>query len=169
MSRPLIIVTDASLLINFLHVDGMGVFARHSHGFMITDHVVEEITDHYARQQAALLKAVSDGTLSQVALTSDKDLALFSKLMQSGRLGSGECSAIACAINNNHKLAIDDKLAINQAKTLAANLSIMRTQDLVVSMIQEKLITVQEADQWKSTWETECRFKLKIASFAELI
>jgi predicted nucleic acid-binding protein len=147
----------------------MDVLARHSHGFIITDHVADEITDHYPAQRAALMKAIGDGRLAQVSLIAERELTLFSNLMQSGRLGSGECSAIACAINHKHKLAIDDARAISQAKLFAASLEIMRTQDLVVSMIHEKLITVKQADEWKTKWETEYRFKLKIASFADLI
>jgi predicted nucleic acid-binding protein len=169
LSRPLIIVTDTSLLINFLHVDGIGVMARHSHGFIITDHVVEEITDHYEKQRTALAQAIKSGALQQVSLTSEDDLLLFAKLMQSGRLGTGESSAIACAINSHHKLATDDKPAIAQAKAAAKDLEILRTQDLVVSMIQEKLITVKDADHWKVEWETKYRFKLKIESFGDLI
>jgi len=150
-------------------VDGMDKLARHSHGFIITDHVVEEITDHYEKQRSAVLNAIKDGILQQVSLTSEDDVLLFAQLMQSGRLGAGESSAIACAINNHHKLATDDKPAIIQAKAVAKNIEILRTQDLVVSMIQEKLITVKAADHWKTEWETKYRFKLKIESFADLI
>ncbi len=34
---------------------------------MITEHVIEEITDHYPEQQARLSAALADGTLEEVA------------------------------------------------------------------------------------------------------
>jgi hypothetical protein len=45
-SDPIVVVTDTSVLVNFLCIDRMDLIARHSHRFVITD--------HYAAQKARL-------------------------------------------------------------------------------------------------------------------
>ena len=37
--QPAIIVTDASVLINFLRIDRIDLLAGHAHAFLSTDHV----------------------------------------------------------------------------------------------------------------------------------
>ena len=46
-TSPSAIVADTSVLINFLRVDRMDLIARHSHRFLVTDHVAGEVTDFY--------------------------------------------------------------------------------------------------------------------------
>ena len=46
-TSPSAIVADTSVLINFLRVDRMDLIARHSHRFLVTDHVAAEVTDFY--------------------------------------------------------------------------------------------------------------------------
>ena len=88
--------------------------------------------------------------------------------MGEGRIGAGECSAIACAVCSGYKLAIDDKRAIKEARKISAALEIIETQELVVTMIVERLLTIAEADEIKNAWETKHRFKLKIPSFSDV-
>ena len=45
----------------------------------------------------------------------------------------------------------------------------MTTQDLVVSMIRENLLSIDEADDMKHSWSTRYRFHLRIESFADAI
>jgi predicted nucleic acid-binding protein len=87
--------------------------------------------------------------------------------MADGRLGSGECAAIACAINGGHALAIDDRKAAREALRIEAALTVVGTADLIVQVIREGLLSVAEADAIKSDWETHHRFKLAFGSFAE--
>ena len=42
-----IVVTDTSVLINFLRVDRMNLIAGHSHHFVVTGHVAEETSCRY--------------------------------------------------------------------------------------------------------------------------
>ena len=166
----LIIIADTNVLINFLNIERLDLIAGHSHDFVITDHVKGEITDFYAHQQNQMEQAIRDGTLTEQQLSTLAEMDLFGMLSQSGRLGHGECSAIACAVHGKHKLALDDKKATNKALTsISQDLDILRTQDLVVSMIEESLLNLAEADAIKETWETQHRFRLKIESFAELL
>ena len=164
----LIIITDTNVLINFLRIDRLDLIARHSYQFVITEHVKEEITEHHPVQRQMLQKSIEDGVFIEKTVSALEELELFGKLMSEGRIGSGECSAIACAVHGGYKLAIDDKRAIKEAQKISAELEILGTQELVVSMILEKLLEVDEADEIKYEWENQHRFKLKIPSFGEL-
>ena len=45
------VVTEASVLVNFLRIDRMDLIAGHSHAFIVTDHVADEVSDRYPHQQ----------------------------------------------------------------------------------------------------------------------
>lgn len=68
--RDVVVITDTSVLVNFLCIDRMDLIARHPHRFLITEHVKEEITDHYPEQQTRLNVALADGTLEEVTVPS---------------------------------------------------------------------------------------------------
>ena len=46
-SPSTVVVTDASVLVNFLRIDRMDLIAGHSHAFIVTDHVADEVSDRY--------------------------------------------------------------------------------------------------------------------------
>ena len=108
-------------------------------------------------------------SLSETRATMPEELQLFESLFTTGRLGAGECSAIALAVHRGYILAIDDRLAIRHAREADASLRILATQDLMVSMIREGLLEVEEADRIKRDWATRHRFRLRLDSFRELI
>jgi len=167
--RPQIIIADTSVLINFLRIDATNLLGQLSSIVRITEHVESEVTDNYEDQRECLDAALRDGHVAVATLTSHEELEAFARLVDSGRLGSGECAAIACASVGRHTLAIDDRRAIAEAQKLDAALPVMRTVDLVVMMIREGLLSVAEADTIKSVWENEHRFRLTFASFADII
>ena len=167
--QPAIIVTDASVLINFLRIDRTDLLAGHSHTFHATDHVAAEVTDRYPDQQQRFATAVAAGAISETRVTTPEEMRLFGSMFAAGRLGAGECSAIALAILRRYILAIDDRLATTHARRADATLRILATQDLVVSMIREGLLDVAEADRIKQEWATRHRFRLIVDSFRELI
>lgn len=160
---------DTSVLINFLCIDRMDLIARHSHQFIVTNHVAAEVKDFYSEQQTRLKAALQSGTLKQVSIAGQREVALFGSLSKSSRLGSGECSAIALAIAREYVLAIDDRQATNQARNIRRNLRILTTQDLIVAMIHENLLSVAEADELKETWAHQHRFRLPIKSFSDVL
>ena len=167
--QPAIIVTDASVLINFLRVDRTDLLAGHSHAFLATDHVAAEITDRYPAQQQRFAAALASGAISETRVTTPEEIRLFGSMFAAGRLGAGECSAIALAVHRRYILAIDDRLATTQARRADATLRILATQDLVVSMIRQGLLDIAEADRIKQEWATRHRFRLKLASFRDLV
>lgn len=164
-----IVVSDTSVLVNFLRIDRMDLLGALPHAFLATNHVGAEITDSYPDQIKRYEVALASGIVVEVSLSSDKELELFAELSSSGRLGMGECSAIACAIYRACTLAIDDRRAIAQARRTSRRLLIVRTECLVTEMIRAGLLTILEADKIKEDWSTNHRFTLTISSFQELL
>ncbi len=164
-----IIVVDTSVLINFLRINRMDLIADHSHKFVITDHVTEEISDKFPAQKQRLKESLTLNAISQKCIDRPEELSLFGSLSATGRLGDGECSAIAMAVNRRFDLAIDDRQAKRQAKLTDPTLRILTTRDLMVSMIGEGILNVEQADQIKDEWATRHRFRLKkLKSFHDI-
>ena len=168
-ASPSVIVADASVLINFLRIDRMDLFARHSHQFLVTDHVAAEVTDFYPDQRTRLDVSFQDGVLQQVGIHDQREVALFGSLFATGRMGFGECSAIALAVCRGYTLAMDDRRATKQARGVSRDLDVLSTQDLVVTMIREHLLSVAEADEMKEAWSNHHGFRLSIESFSDVI
>ena len=64
-------------------------------------------------------------------------------------------------------MAIDDKNARKKALAFQPEIELLSTEDLMVSIIQSGILTVEQADAIKDDWEANHRFKLMFASFAE--
>jgi len=162
-----IVITDASVLINFLVLDRVGLLSRlTSVHFVVTEHVRAEITEHFPEQLQRLNAAFETGVIEEISVTDIVEVALFADLTSKG-LGVGECSAIAVAVNRKLTIAIDDKRALKKVARLGYNLEVLGTEQLVVQLIAESMLTTVEADQMKDDWEQNYRFKLSIVSFSE--
>ena len=74
----------------------------------ITDHVAKELSDFYCIYFQEVKVAIAKGVIVNIAGDHPNELLIFSKLLALGRLGAGECSTIAVAINQNHYLAVND-------------------------------------------------------------
>lgn len=168
-----IIVADTSILINFLKIDRMDLIGSCPRPFLATDHVAAEIADAYPEQQARYHAAVAARRLDTCTVTDPSELALFSRLRAGLRLGAGECSAIAVAINRRLALAIDDNRAVNRALREAGladhPLEVLRTRDVMVTLIRVGVLDVEEADRIKAMWALHHRFKIEATSFADLL
>ena len=171
----MLLIADTSVLINFLNVDGMHLIGRHQPPCAVTQHVTAEVTKFYPDQQVRLNAAIANGHLVEIISVEDPDeVELFGRLQKpSGRLGIGESSAIAVAINRGYALAMDDRRAVLDARALAAAagaaLDVWGTQDLIVRLIRAGQISVEQADIILVSWRTQHRFHLPIRSFSELI
>ncbi|GIK80934.1 MAG: hypothetical protein BroJett024_20390 [Alphaproteobacteria bacterium] len=168
-----IVVADTSVLINFLRIDRMDLIGAHPASFIATDHVAGEIADTYPDQQMRYAAALTAAHISEQRIDDPAELELFLRLAAHERLGAGERSAIAVALNRKCALAIDDSRAIQKAIIEAgiagSSLVIVRTQDIVVELIRQSVISLQAADAILADWATNHRFKLKITSFQELL
>lgn len=107
------------------------------------------------------------------SVTDPDEIALYVRLDPGRRLRSGECSAIAVALRRRDAIAMDDQRAIRRALDEARlghfNLEILRTPDIMVTLIRCGVLDVDAADRIKDDWATHHRFRLKIASFQDLI
>lgn len=146
-------------------VDLLAAHPRYS--LFVTDHVRAEVLEHFREQFEAVDRAVSNGVLTEIAANTDEELEDFGRLPSMKSLGVGECSAIAVAKHRSIVLAIDDVTARNKALRFHTGLTLIGTEELIVSLIQESVLPVEEADRIKRDWETNHRFRLKFASFAE--
>jgi predicted nucleic acid-binding protein len=168
-----IVVADTSVLVNFLRIDRMDLIGAHPDSFIATDHVAAEIADTYPDQQASYSAALEAGHLAEHRIDDPAELELFLRMAERGRLGAGERSAIAVAINRKCALAIDDtraiQRAIEEAGIIGSTLSIVRTQDIVLQLIKQGVLSVEAADSIHADWTIKHRFKLRITSFRELL
>lgn len=167
-----IIAADTSVLINFLRIDRMDLIGVYPASFVATDHVAGEIVDEFPSQKARYHAALDAGQLSQQRVDDPAEIEVFLRLAERGRLGAGERSAIAVALNRGHQLAIDDSRAIRRAVEeagLGNALTIIRTQDIMVELIRRKVLSVSNADEILRDWASNHRFRLKIASFGDII
>lgn len=164
-----IVIADTSVLINFLAVNRMDLIKRHSCRFLITDHVTREITEHYQEQFSRLQEALEQGILEEISITDQEEVGTFAKLIEPQSLGDGECACIAVALYRGYILATDDKKAIKQARSCSPTISIVTTQDLIVSMIEIGLLDIDEADALKNDWANSYKFQIKFRSFKDLL
>lgn len=160
-------MTDTSVLINFININRLDLLGLFQGTFFITNHVISEITNEFSEQQKVLNNAIDTKILDVITVDRPNELTLYNELIKTGRLGSGECSAIACAIERNYSLAMEDKRACKQAKIMAPNIQILKTQDIITSLITQGIINLEEADNIKETWEHKFKFKLSFSSFKE--
>ena len=169
MADQVTVITDTSVLINFLVIDKVEMLALlPGRQFVITDHVRSEVTSHYHEQLQLLELSLSNRHLTEISVADPGEVGAFATLTQTG-LGIGECSAIAVAQNRGHALAIDDKLARKRVAALYPAITILTTELIVVEMIQADLLTIAEADAIKLEWEQNHRFKLPFESFGDQI
>ena len=172
MTLP-IVVADTSVLINFLKIDRMDLIGRYPGRFLATDHVGSELADDYPEQRARYEAAVMAGLLDTCSVTDPSEVALFGRLGPGVRLGAGECSAIAVALSRTYGIAIDDNRAINialrEAAQVGVKLTVLRTPDIMVTLIRASVLPLKEADQVKDRWEQHHRFRLKVQSFRDLL
>jgi predicted nucleic acid-binding protein len=162
------IICDTSIIINFLKINRLDLLAEYSHKFWVTDHVDREITNDYPAQQQLFQRAFDKLAIQKTSVEDPQELDLFIELIKNGQLGSGECATIAVAVNRGYFLAIDDNQAIKKAELLMAPTKILRTQDILVRMIRENLLSIESADQLLQNWATYHRFKLKIPTIKDL-
>lgn len=164
-----VLITDTSVLINFLNINRLDLLIAFPGRFMITEHVVDEVTLDFPDQKNRLNSAIVSSELEVITVDNEKELQLYNELIKERRLGAGECSAIACAINRRCCLVMEDVRACKQTVKLMPSIEILRTQDIIAKLIMDKIITIEEADAVKSDWQNNYRFSLKFNSFLEII
>lgn len=160
-----IVVSDANVLINLIHVARLDVCAAlPGLKFVVPDHVREEIT--LPEQRATLDWAVTRGHLQMASITEPGDIALFADL--TSRLGRGEAACLVLAVRNGWIVASDEKRRFRrEALSRIGEERVMGTVDIYIRAIRAGVVTVEEADRDKSALEGR-NFKMPLESFNEI-
>jgi predicted nucleic acid-binding protein len=161
-----IVVSDANVMINLIHVARLDLCARlPGLEFVVPDHVRDEITG--ANQRSMLDRAVAEGHLSIASITDPDGIALFAELTR--RLGRGESACLVLAVKEGWTVASDEKRRFRrEAANLVGNDRIIGTPDIYMAAIRAGLLTIDEADADKEELEKQ-RFKMPFGSFREVI
>lgn len=161
-----IVVTDANVLINFMHVQQLPLFGRlRTQRIVVPEQVVTEITRE--SQVKALSEAIDANDLDTCELGDDKTRALFLHLR--GLIEDGEAACIAIAFMRDHAVATDEKRSAERiAKDLLGHDRLLRTEDMFLCCINDGLITVAEADQFKAMLAGK-RYVMGFSSFEDLM
>jgi predicted nucleic acid-binding protein len=148
----------------------MDLLVRYPRRFLVTDHVASEIADAYPDQKVRYDAAIATCQIDVCSVTEIDEVNLFLQLRPGNRLGLGECSAIAVAMKRQHGLAIDDNRAVKTAiREVGMAVEIIRTIDVMVTLIRAGILDLTEADAIKDDWKQNHRFRIKAASFSELL
>jgi len=161
-----IVVADANVIINFIHIGRLDLLAKlPGLRFAAPEHVVAEVTD--AAQAAALRAAIERGELEKANITESQEIARYAQLTET--LGKGESACLAMAESRGWMVASDERRAFRRtAIDGLGEQRLLTTPELIVRAIRAGLATVAEADQWKHVLEQK-RFKLRFGSFGELL
>jgi predicted nucleic acid-binding protein len=147
---PATVVADMFVLMNFLRIDRMDLVGCHPSGFITTDHTGADIAKWHADRQVRYAAAIAAGYISQERVDRPAEVDLFGRLITARRLGVGECSAIAVALNRGYGLATDDPRAVNRALRdagLSSNaVYILGTEDIVSTSVQPGVLAVPAAN-----------------------
>lgn len=149
----------------------MDLLGMHRGSFVATDHVADEITRPLQRKRYE--HACRAGHIVEEHIADPAEVDIFLRLDDRGRLGVGERSAIAVALNRGYRLAMDDNKAIRRALAeaglAALELDIVRTESIVLELIRHGVLTIEEADDMLADWAANHRFKASSSSFRALL
>lgn len=160
-----VIVADANVLINFIHVGRLALLAAlPGYEWVVPEDVAAEITDPVQRER--LDQAIGAGQLRVETLTEPDDLVQYADLRRI--LGRGEAACIVLAARNGWLVASDEKGRFRREAMARLGSGPVNTAGLFVAAIRAGLMSVEEADEAKSTLEQH-RFRLPFASFRDVL
>lgn len=162
-----LVFVDASVLINFLHIDRSDLLgAMAEHRFVIPEEVGEEEILR-SEQRARLQRALAAGHLGIETSTNLEEIALAAELRQF--LDRGEAISLAMAQHRRGSIACDERGRFRSEARIRLGMSrILTTPDLLLIAIRQGLLDVREADHLKLFLERKS-FRMRFASFADLL
>ena len=165
MAKVQVVITDANILINLLHIGRLSILGRLTQfEFVIPDEVVAEILDE--DQAEALQAAIYAQYVKRVSFQDIEELTAFAAL--SHFLGEGESACLALAQQRGWWVASDEGGAFRrEAQQRLGPGRLLNTPGILLSAIRAGILTVEEADEAKAVLEQH-RFRLRFGSFREL-
>ena len=161
------IVLDASILLNFVKVGRIDLLGELGSPVMLLDQVRAEVIR--PEQSQVVTEAIIAGIMDLESVTDIAEITLFADLRAGGQLGAGECAVLAVALKRNLIAGLQDKRARAEGRRRSRALRLCGTEDLIVTLLHSGTVTLAYADQLLVEWATKHRFRLKIASFSELL
>ena len=164
--RARIVVTDANVLINLIHVDRLSVLgALPNLEFVVPPEVESEVRG--PAQADALARAVGNGYLRRQSFTTIAELQRYARHAQV--LGRGEAACLAMAEEHGWSIASDERGKFWKLASVSLGPGrVLNTPGVFVLAIRADLITVDQADIDKRTLANN-RFTMAFASFREVI
>lgn len=162
MVKVQVVVTDANILINLIHVGRLSILGSlPQFEFVVPAEVVAEIL--IEEQAAALRAAIDAGHLACVAFQDTEELTAFAAL--ASFLGMGE----SLAQQRGWWVASDEGGAFRcEAQQRLGPNRIVNTPGLLLSAIRAGVLTVEEADHAKAVLEQH-RFRVRFKSFRSML
>ena len=169
MERPeqtRVIVTDATVLINLIHVDRLNLLGSLAgYNFVVPPEVEAEVS--VPAQADALARAFEAGHIERLSFTGTAELEVYAELVR--MVGKGEAACLAMADVQHWYVASDERRRfLRLAKERLGPGRVVNTAGLFVLAIRAGLISVEDADEYKRTLEAH-RFKMRFSSFRDVL
>ena len=165
-SEARIVVTDANVLINLIHVGRLGLLGTlPGYRFVVPPEVEAEVS---APEQAeALARGFDAGHIDRISFSGTEELKVYAELVQT--VGKGEAACLAMAQVRGWYVASDERRRfLRLARGRVGPGRVLNTAGIFVLAIRAGPLTVAEADQHKRTLE-EHRFKMRFSSFRDVL
>ena len=164
--RTRVVVTDANVLINLIHVNRLEILGKlPGFEFVISDEVAAEV--NIAGQAEALGSAVDAGHVGRVSFRGTEELELYAEHIQV--LGRGEAACLAMAEVHGWYVASDERRRfLRLAEERLGPGRILNTPGIYVLAIRAGLISAEQADADKLVLERH-RFTMRFESFREVL
>jgi predicted nucleic acid-binding protein len=161
-----VVVTDANILINLLHVEMLAVLGKLTgFRFVIPEEVRLEVKE--PTQAAALNDALAQNLLQVEPMQGLAELSVYVELR--GRFGAGEAACLSIAQLRNWLIATDERGAFrHEVLRRLGDGKLLNTPGIIVLGIKAGVVSVEDADEAKRRLENK-RFRMKFGSFRELL
>ncbi len=165
-SRTRVVVTDANVLINLIHVGRLDLLGPLTgYEFVVPPEVEAEV--RVPEQAEELARGFDAGHIDRLSFSSTSELEVYAELVQ--MVGKGEAACLAIAQVRGWYVASDERRRfLRLARERLGPGRILNTAGIFVLAIRAGALTVEEADQDKRVLE-EHRFKMRFSSFRDVL
>lgn len=166
MIRVQVVVTDANILINLIHIGGLSILGSLTQfEFVVPEEVIAEVLNP---DQAASLQAAFDANhLTRATEWDAEELSAFGALALF--LGKGESACLALAQQRGWCVASDEGGAFRrEALHRIGSGRLLNTPGLLLAAIHARVLSVEEADRALELLKQN-RFRVKFQSFREFL
>ena len=165
-SEARVVVTDANVLINLIHVGRLGLLgALVAYEFVVPPEVEAEV--RIPAQAQELTHAFDAGHVERTQFLGIEELEAYAELVQT--IGRGEAACLAIAQVRGWYVASDERRRfLRLARERIGRGRVLNTAGIFVLAIRAGLLTAEEADQDKRVLEGY-RFKMRFPSFRDVL